>query len=293
MKILSFGEIIWDVYPDKAVLGGAPLNFGMHAAFWGSEVCMLSAVGSDELGKNALGQIKEQGIDTSGIAVVGNAPTGACRVTLDESGVPKYKIDELSAYDLITPSDKICDGCDVIAFGTLALRHQENRDAIKKLLCDGRFTEVFTDLNIRPPFYSVESIELCLSCATVVKISDEDGRFISEILFKESLETDALAKKLCKRYKRIKLVIVTLGEKGSACYDASAETFFYEDAVKTDVVSTVGAGDSYGAAFIVNYLRTGDIALSMKRAAAVSGYVVSQIEAVPSGTGEFVKRFAD
>lgn len=27
MKALSFGEILWDVYPNKKCLGGAPLNF--------------------------------------------------------------------------------------------------------------------------------------------------------------------------------------------------------------------------------------------------------------------------
>ncbi len=59
MKILSFGEIIWDVYPDKAVLGGAPLNFAAHATVWGSETHLLSAVGGDSLGRRAIGEIEK------------------------------------------------------------------------------------------------------------------------------------------------------------------------------------------------------------------------------------------
>ena len=30
MNVLSFGEILWDIYPDKKFLGGAPLNFAAH-----------------------------------------------------------------------------------------------------------------------------------------------------------------------------------------------------------------------------------------------------------------------
>ena len=58
MKIISFGEIIWDVYPDQSVLGGAPLNFASHAHELGAEVAFLSAIGNDELGKLAINQIK-------------------------------------------------------------------------------------------------------------------------------------------------------------------------------------------------------------------------------------------
>ena len=51
MKILSFGEIIWDIYDSGPVIGGAPLNFAANCAGLGAESYMLSAVGSDALGR--------------------------------------------------------------------------------------------------------------------------------------------------------------------------------------------------------------------------------------------------
>ena len=50
MRILSFGEILWDVFPTEKKIGGAPFNFAAHAARLGAESYMVSAVGSDENG---------------------------------------------------------------------------------------------------------------------------------------------------------------------------------------------------------------------------------------------------
>ena len=287
MKILSFGEIIWDVYPDKAVLGGAPLNFAAHATVWGSETHLLSAVGGDSLGRRAIGEIEKLGVSVRDVSVSDKALSGRCNVILNENGVPRYEIDPLSAYDLIQAPECL-SGYDIFSFGTLALRHEENRVLLRKILSEGSFSEVFTDLNIRPPFYSRESIELCLAGATVVKISDEDGAFISEALFSERQDVKTLAVALTEKYPNIKLILVTLGENGSLCYDSKTKEFTRVDAVKTEVVSTVGAGDSYGATFIVNYLKTGDIKRAMELAATVSAYVVSKKGAIPEGTREYV-----
>ena len=54
MKALVFGEIIWDVYPDEQVIGGAPFNFSAHLSHLGNETYLISAVGEDELGEGAL-----------------------------------------------------------------------------------------------------------------------------------------------------------------------------------------------------------------------------------------------
>lgn len=51
MKVLSFGEVLWDIYPDKKYIGGAPLNFAAHLAKHGEEIYMLSCLGKDSLGE--------------------------------------------------------------------------------------------------------------------------------------------------------------------------------------------------------------------------------------------------
>ena len=58
MKVLSFGEVLWDVYTDGAVLGGAPLNFAAHTSIQGAESYLISAVGNDELGRKTLEEVK-------------------------------------------------------------------------------------------------------------------------------------------------------------------------------------------------------------------------------------------
>ncbi|MDY5930809.1 MAG: alpha-amylase family glycosyl hydrolase [Candidatus Ornithospirochaeta sp.] len=53
MDFIAFGEILFDVFPDKATLGGAPLNVAGHMSRLGLRGSILSAVGNDELGARA------------------------------------------------------------------------------------------------------------------------------------------------------------------------------------------------------------------------------------------------
>ena len=69
MDFIAFGEILFDVFPDKATLGGAPLNVAGHMTRLGLEGRVLSSVGDDELGKRALGEIEEIGLSTEMINV--------------------------------------------------------------------------------------------------------------------------------------------------------------------------------------------------------------------------------
>ncbi|MBR4186740.1 MAG: carbohydrate kinase, partial [Clostridia bacterium] len=62
MKILVFGETIWDVYPDKSTLGGASLNFCANLALLGDETWLFTGLGRDELGGRAAEMIRDYGI---------------------------------------------------------------------------------------------------------------------------------------------------------------------------------------------------------------------------------------
>ena len=50
IKILSIGEILWDIFPDKKILGGAPANFVFHARQFGSDSTLFTALGNDQQG---------------------------------------------------------------------------------------------------------------------------------------------------------------------------------------------------------------------------------------------------
>ena len=53
MKLLSFGEILFDVFTDNSHIGGAPLNFAAHAAKQGADAWIVSAVGNLKIVKSS------------------------------------------------------------------------------------------------------------------------------------------------------------------------------------------------------------------------------------------------
>lgn len=271
MKVLSFGEIVWDVFDSRNVLGGAPLNFAAYISMLGDKGYLVSAVGNDELGRQAVEQIKTYGVDTEYISVTDDKETGKCIVTLNEKGIPSYKVLEDVAYDFISS----CCGveADVFTFGSLALRGEHNRATLKKILDDNKFGEIFVDVNIRAPFYGNESIGMCLENATIVKISDEELPVICKFVCGEDKDPKEAVSVISEKYPQIKLIIITKGDKGACCYDCIKKVIYNCNAHSTNVVSTVGAGDSFGASFLVKYMQTYDCQTSLEFASSISAKV--------------------
>lgn len=280
MKLLSFGEIIWDVYPDKKYLGGAPLNFAAHFEKQGGEAYMLSALGDDELGNEALNKLSLWKVNAEYVSVLSGKDTGKCLVTLDKQGVPTYNIVRDSAYDYINCSS-VSDEFDALYFGTLALRNEYNRREISELIKSHSFKEIFVDVNLRKPFISRESLMLCMENATVLKISDEELSAVSKILFNNEYGYKNIVTEISKTFQNIKFIIITLGEKGSYAYDVHNKTSLSCAAERVTVASTVGAGDSFSAVFLYKYMCGFDIDSCLKSASRISAYVVSKTEAVP------------
>ena len=173
MKILSLGEIIWDIYESEKCIGGAPLNFSAHAALLGADSFLLSAVGGDSLAEPATEALKAFGVKTDYVTTVAEKPTGKCLVSLDKKGVPSYALAEDVAYDYLA-SDASFEGFDAFSFGTLIQRSEGNRALIKQILANNKFPHIFCDLNLRKPFYDKESALLCAENATILKISREE-----------------------------------------------------------------------------------------------------------------------
>lgn len=281
MKILSFGEILWDIYPDKKYIGGAPLNFAAHLAKHGENTYMLSALGNDDLGKQALAELKKWSINTEYVNINDKKDTGKCLVTLDDNAVPSYNLKQDVAFDFIS-CENVHEDFDALYFGTLALRNKYNLDSLHKLLKSQNFKNVFVDVNIRAPFYSFDSVNFCMNNATILKISSEELPVICDLLFKnDNINYKDFAKLIKENYSNIKIIIITLGNKGSYCYDCKQNNEFNCEPQKVTVASTVGAGDSFSAAFLYKYFKNNDIESAMKYATKISGYVVSKYEAVP------------
>lgn len=278
--IICFGEILFDVYPTDAFIGGAPLNFAAHLARHGESAMMLSAVGKDELGAKALGWLEENKIATS-LVTRSALPTGRCNVTLGESGVPSYELLCGVAWDEI--STELCS-CrfDALYFGTLALRSEHNRATLERLIANNDFGEIFVDVNIRKPFYSTDSLALALSNATILKISDEELPTVASLLGLNFTDIEEFCRLLCEKFDNIRLIVLTLGAIGALCYEASTQRLTKTAAHKAKVASTVGAGDSFSAAFLHKYLGGYPIESCLDYASRLASLVVSHYEAVPN-----------
>ncbi len=287
MKILTVGEIIWDVYPDKKCIGGAPLNFAAHTALLGAEAAMVSAVGDDDLGDSATQYIKDFGVSTKYIKK-SEKTTGICDVTINESGVPSYSVRRDTAYDNIPLTDADtaqinAEGFDLFYFGTLIQRSPVSEGAVKKILEECKFKEILCDVNLRPDCYSRESVLTCLQNATVLKISDEEEPLFRSlgIYNDEPKGNEEIAKALTSLFPNIKTVIITMGAEGSFAYQKESGKCVLQPAKKVKVASTVGAGDSFAAAFSVAYLSDKTLEEAMAAGAELSGFVCSRTEAVP------------
>lgn len=281
MKILSFGEVLWDVYFDKKYLGGAPLNFAAHIARHGFDAYILSSVGEDVLGNQTLERIENLGVVTDYVSLIKGKETGKCLVSLDENYVPGYNLLCDVAYDYIS-SENVSGDFDVLYFGTLALRGEYNCNSVKRLLESKRFKEVFADVNIRPPFYNKETVELAVKNATILKISLEELSLVLGLLdIDTTLDYSDAARSLCRKYANLSLIIITLGADGAYAFWGDGMCEYYCPCVPAEVVSTVGAGDSFSAAFLYQYLNGAGLEYSMDYASRIAGFVVSKYEALP------------
>ena len=281
MTLAAFGEIVWDVYPDKQCLGGAPLNFAAHAARHGMEAYVLSAVGDDDFGAQTLAQMRQWGVHTEGVCVHPDKPTGICEVTLDERFVPTYHLREDTAWDAIECRSLPCEPA-VLYFGTLALRSDYNRAQLTALLAKGSFKTVFADVNIRAPFFTPETVRMAFENATIVKVSDEELPTVCNALdLPLAADAQSACRALARAFANLRLVILTCGGDGAYAYDTVKDAIHFEPAVKTTVVSTVGAGDSFSAAFLQRYCDGQPLAACMAHAAKTAAMVVSHLEAVP------------
>ena len=285
MKIMAIGEIIFDIFNGEAEIGGAPLNFCAHCAMQGAESALISATGKDEFAPTAIKHLENFGVSTSFVSE-NDYPTGKCIVTVN-NGIPSYNVIRPSAYDKIGMSDdmiaKIKDyKADIFAFGTLIQRDEVSRKAVKKIISECEFPHVFCDVNLRPDCYDKESCLLCLENADILKVSEEEEPILAKFGFYSVGKTEKeTVKNICISFKNIKLVLFTKGENGSLLYDAYNDEFYEIPCAEANVVSTVGAGDSYSAAFLCEYFKSRDVRKSGIAGADLSAFVVSHREAVP------------
>lgn len=276
--IVGIGEILWDMLPAGKALGGAPANFAYHALRLGEEGWAVSAIGDDPLGAEIMDIVTRKKLRH--IIAVTDKPTGTVQVELDDKGVPGYNIKEDVAWDNIpfTPEmEALAARADAVCFGSLVQR-MASRDSVLRFLRATRpeALRVF-DINLRQHYYSREVIDESLKLADILKINDEEIRIVAD-MFGLGDDDTAACRALIARYG-LQLVILTRGADGSEVI--TADESVPQKAGKVKVVDTVGAGDSFTAAFVVAYLRGDSLADAQRLANETAAYVCSCKGAMP------------
>lgn len=278
-KIIGLGEILWDMLPTGKQLGGAPANFAYHVCRLGGNGWAVSAISDDELGREIKSTLSTKKLNT--ILEEVNEPTGTVQVTLNAAGVPTYDITEGVAWDHIPFTERIGDlakETSAVCFGTLAQRSPESRATIHEFIenmPDGSL-KVY-DINLRQNYYDEKIISDSLRLAEILKINDEELDIVSKMLSLSGTQEERC--RAISRAFNLKFVILTKGGDGSEVV--------LEDKVhisrpgKIDIVDTVGAGDSFTAAFILAYLRGESLEKAHTLATEVSSYVCTKAGAMP------------
>ncbi|WP_320970523.1 carbohydrate kinase [Bacteroides nordii] len=280
--IVGMGEALWDVLPEGKKIGGAPANFAYHVSQFGFDSRVVSAVGNDALGDEILEVFKEKQLKHQLQAV--NYPTGTVQVTLDSAGIPLYEIKEGVAWDNIPFTDdlkRLALSTRAFCFGSLAQRNEVSRTSINRFLDtmpDGDGQLKIFDINLRQGFYTKEIIrESCQRC-NVLKINDEELVAISRMFGYPGIDLQDKCWILLAKYN-LKMLILTCGTNGSYVFTPGVVSF--QETPRVPVADTVGAGDSFTAAFCASLLKGKSVPEAHKLAVEVSAYVCTQSGAMP------------
>ncbi|MBP8011539.1 MAG: carbohydrate kinase [Bacteroidaceae bacterium] len=280
--IVGMGEALWDVLPEGKKIGGAPANFAYHVSQFGFDSRIVSAVGEDTDGTEIMDVFQKKALKTM-IACV-PYPTGTVQVTLDAVGVPCYDIKEAVAWDNIPFTDELKSlalNTRAVCFGSLAQRSQVSRDTIKRFLdampdLDGNL-KIF-DVNLRQGFYTKEILCDSMSRCNVLKINDEELVVISRIFDYPGIDLQDKCWILLAKYN-LKMLILTCGTNGSYVFTPGVVSF--QETPRVAVADTVGAGDSFTAAFTSAVLAGKPVQEAHKLAVEVSAFVCTQSGAMP------------
>ena len=282
-KVVGLGEVLWDLLPRGACLGGAPANFAYITTLMGDQGIVASRVGEDSRGLEALRRLEELGLDIDHVQTDRQRPTGTVKVELDAKGAAQFDFPDPVAWDALEWSDdwqRLAERADAVCFGSLAQRSQQSRTTIRQFL---RATvpgtvKVF-DVNLRQNHFSEEILVESMKLADIVKLNDEEFPRIMDLMRLPHKDELSSAQRLMSAYD-LQLVCVTRGGRGSLLvrhHEASEHKGF-----QVRVADTVGSGDAFTAGLVHEYLQRASLDLMNEVANLVGAWVASEVGAMPT-----------
>jgi fructokinase len=249
MTFLVVGESLVDIVVPAGggdrhdAVGGSCLNVAVGLSRLDVPTTLMTRIGEDRLGEMIVDHVQASAVKLSEGSVVPGGVTSTATAHLDEQHAATYDFEIV--WDL--PTQALPDGTTGLHVGSLGSALAPGRAAVVDLVRQSVDADVFVsyDPNIRPFFLDDatrawhEVLEIA-GGTRLLKLSDEDLR----LLRPDDAEDDVCRQLLSSG--RTELVVLTRGEKGAKAFTDGA--VIDVPAPATDVVDTVGAGDSFMAA---------------------------------------------
>jgi fructokinase len=280
-QIICFGEVLWDTFEDGKKAGGAPMNVAMHLEQQNVDVAFASRVGSDPSGDELVEFLKQNNLFSELIQRDEILPTCVVTVELDKNQHATYVIPQPVSWDNIQTESALTQAAgqaSAIIFGSLACRDEITRDTLLNLLDETTALKIF-DVNLRPPHYTLSTIQTLTARADVVKMNEEEAKLLiggSNNDLREQI-TEFRSK------YHSKTICVTRGEHGAIVWHD--HEFYDSPGCPATGGDTVGAGDSFLATFVAGLLRNEPMQQLVDKSCAVGAFVASKRGANPPYDG--------
>jgi fructokinase len=281
-RIIGIGELLWDLFPDGRRLGGAPFNVIAGLRRLGHAAAFVTAVGDDELGRDALAAARDLGVDATFVAVSPDLPTGTVGVTPDPVSGHRFEIRSPAAYESIGDGSALAARVeawepDALVFGTLAHRFPGVRSVTDMVASGGSATHRLYDVNLREGCWSPALVLQLLPLATIVKVNATEAATLAGIVGCED-DPGALGRRLAADHG-VHILCVTRGAGGAVLW--ADDELLSVDAIAIDVADTVGAGDAFAAGLLHGVLTGLPYAEALAFANRLAALVASRPGALP------------
>ncbi|MBW2042736.1 MAG: hypothetical protein JRI76_12005 [Deltaproteobacteria bacterium] len=255
--VLVIGEILFDVFPGQRRIGGAPFNFAFHLKKLGIPVRFASRIGKDPAGEEILAFLKAHEFDLRDIQRDAAHPTGSVQVSLDEDGIPQFRIEQHAAYDFIqlNPGESrlLNPAPELFYFGTLVQRTRQGHDTFHRFLSRRPAgMKTFYDVNLRPECYTPDVVLESLKATDILKLNLEEFQELAFML--GAPEDEGAVIGTLMETHAVEVIVLTQGAQGARWISRHGQ-YFREPRHPEKAVDTVGAGDAFAAAAAAGYLK--------------------------------------
>jgi fructokinase len=288
LKVVCFGETLWDILPSSTLPGGAPMNVAIHFKYNGFSPLFISRIGEDTLGKALLKVLKDKEIITDYIQLDPIHPTGVVIADIDNKKEVTYQIQHEVAWDYITYDEKTTLAVaqsDLFIYGSLASRSKTTQQTLLDYIPFAKL-KVF-DVNLRPPHYTPKLVQQLMQHADIVKMNYRELIEMMSWFGKIAPEKEAMA--YLKQRFNINMLLVSRGDKGAILLNE--EAYVEHGGFQVEVEDTIGSGDAFLAAFLSKIIQQVPVQEALEFACATGACVATKSGALPHFTESQIKDF--